>query len=139
VRGIGGADDGPAGVAAVGGGWQSEVVRPLRAVRDRLKARLAAPPTGSIPARWPELTAGLRQRALAVEIDGERLEQLLLAELVADLPRAARPGVGLASRNLGHYRRFTREDRRALEIVLAAAFPDAAHEDLAAACEGLAP
>jgi uncharacterized protein (TIGR02444 family) len=106
--------------------WQAEVIRPLRAVRSRLKAALAEPEPGSIPARQPELTAGLRRRVLALEIDGERLEQLLLADLAADLPATAAPGLDLAIRNLGGYRQFDHRDRQALEALLGAAFPEVA-------------
>ena len=41
--------------------WQEEVVRPLRAVRSRLKSALAAPQPGSIAARWPDLAELLPQ------------------------------------------------------------------------------
>ncbi|HZA67209.1 MAG TPA: TIGR02444 family protein [Geminicoccaceae bacterium] len=109
--------------------WQAEVVRPLRAVRGRLKAELVKPPAGSIPERWPELTAGLRRRVLALEIDGERLEQLLLAELAADLVATTTPGIGVASRNLRRYRPFAPPDREALRTLLGAAFPDGAAGD----------
>jgi uncharacterized protein (TIGR02444 family) len=117
--------------------WQAEVVRPLRAVRRRLKADLAAPPPGGIGARWPELAARLRQRVLALEIDGERLEQLLLAEAAAGLGATAAPGIDLASRNLCRYRRFTREDRPALEALLGAAFAQVAPGELAGALDRL--
>jgi uncharacterized protein (TIGR02444 family) len=106
--------------------WQAEVIRPLRAVRNRLKAELAEPEPGSIPACWADLTARLRQRVLALEIDGERLEQLLLADLAADLPATTPPGIDLAIRNLGRYRQFDRHDRQALEALLGAAFPEVA-------------
>jgi uncharacterized protein (TIGR02444 family) len=112
--------------------WQAEVIRPLRAVRSRLKAGLAEPERGSIPARWPDLTARLRQRVLALEIDAERLEQLLLAERAAELPATAAPEIGLAVRNLGRYRRFDRQDRPALEALLGAAFPEVAPEAIGA-------
>lgn len=117
--------------------WQVEAIRPLRGVRSHLKAELAAPPPGSIAARWPQLTAVLRQRVLALEIDGERLEQLLLAELAADLTAAAAPGIGLASRNLRHYWPFTRPDRQSLETLLGAAFPETAAGDVAAQLDSL--
>jgi uncharacterized protein (TIGR02444 family) len=111
-----------AAIAAVGP-WHRQVVRPLRAMRRRLKAELAGACAGSVPSRWPELTAGLRQRVLALEIDGERLEQLLLADRAAGLRATAAPGADLAFRNLRRYRRFTREDRPALQALLGAAFP----------------
>ena len=45
-------------IAAAAASWQEAFVRPLRAVRRRLKADLADPRPDSIPARWPELTSG---------------------------------------------------------------------------------
>jgi uncharacterized protein (TIGR02444 family) len=112
--------------------WQAEVIRPLRAVRSRLKAELAEPEPGSIPARRRELSAQLRGRVLALEIDGERLEQLLLADLAAKLSAAAVPGIDLAIRNLGRYRRFDRQDRLALEALFGAAFPEVASAEIGA-------
>jgi uncharacterized protein (TIGR02444 family) len=119
--------------------WQAEVIRPLRTVRGRLKAELAEPKPERIPARWPELAAGLRRRVLAVELDGERLEQLLLADLAADLPAMAVPGIGPASRNLRHYWRFTAADRPALGTLLRAAFPQSAAAEVAAHLDWLGP
>ena len=117
--------------------WQKDFVRPLRAVRSRLKAALTQPRPGSIPARWPELAAALRQRALALEIDGERLEQLLLAELAADLAPTATPGIALASANLRRYRPFAAPDRRPLATLLQAAFADVATSEVAASLDWL--
>jgi uncharacterized protein (TIGR02444 family) len=123
-----------AGAAEV---WQEEFVRPLRAVRSRLKATLTKLQPGSIAARWPELAAALRQRALALEIDGERLEQLLLAELAADLAPTATPGVALASANLRRYRPFAAPDRQPLATLLQAAFPDVPTSAVAASLDWL--
>lgn len=124
-------------IAAAAESWQAAFVRPLRAVRSRLKADLADARPGSIPARWPELTSGLRQRALALEIDGERLEQLLLDALAIDLAPTAAPGVALAGANLGRYWRFAASDRKPLGALLRAAFPEAQEDEVAAALEGL--
>ena len=54
--------------------WQREVVRPLRAVRQRLK-------TGPAPAP-NEITADLRRRLQQVEIDAEVVELDQLGELI---------------------------------------------------------
>jgi uncharacterized protein (TIGR02444 family) len=105
--------------------WQTEVVRPLRALRQRLKVSLAQPEPGSIGELWPALAGALRVRALALELDGERLAQLALARALADLPARAPSGVALAGTNLRHYWPFDGRDRHALESLLAAAFPDA--------------
>ena len=117
--------------------WQAEFVQPLRVVRTELKAALAAPEPGSLPARWPELAAALRRRVLALEIDGERMEQLLLAELAADLAPTATPGVALASANLRRYWPFAAPDRRPLGTLLQAAFPEVPAGEVAAALDRL--
>ncbi|HEX5078995.1 MAG TPA: TIGR02444 family protein [Geminicoccaceae bacterium] len=111
--------------------WQHEVVRPLRGLRRRLKARIADREPNSVAGDWPELAASLRERALALEIDAERLEQLQLARVVASLPAgAAAGGPGLAGANLRHYWRFDRRDRKALRTLLERAFLQAAPADL---------
>jgi uncharacterized protein (TIGR02444 family) len=119
--------------------WQEQLVRPLRAVRGRLKTALRKPQPGSIAARWPELTGALRQRVLAAETDGERLEQLLLAELAAELVPTASPGVALASANLARYQRFAPPDRAALAMLLQAAFPNVQTSVVVASLDSLAP
>jgi uncharacterized protein (TIGR02444 family) len=124
-------------IAEAARAWQEEFVRPLRAVRSRLKAALAEPEAGSIAARWPDLAAALRQRALALEIDGERLEQLLLAERAADLAEGATPGVALASANLRRYWRFAAPDRKPLATLLQAAFPDVPTSEVATSLDRL--
>ena len=113
--------------------WQAEVVRPLRALRQRLKVRLAQPEPGSIVARWPELAGRLRSRVLALELDGERLVQLALLDALASAPPSAPPGVALAGANLRNYWAFDGRDRHALQSLLAAAFPAAAPAAVAAA------
>jgi uncharacterized protein (TIGR02444 family) len=126
-------------IADVAGIWQEEVVRPLRAVRSRLKSALTMPQPGSVAARWPELAGALRQRVLALEIDGERLEQLLLTEFTARLGPAAAPGVALASANLARYWRFGPADRVGLATLLQAAFPDVPASEVAASLGWLEP
>ena len=137
TRGVAGDEQTLQRIVAEAESWQAAFVRPLRAVRRQLKAELADLRSGSIPARWPELTSGLRERVLALEIDGERLEQLLLAALVSDLAATAAPGVALASGNLRCYWPFTALDRQALAALLTAAFPEASVDEVAAALEGL--
>jgi uncharacterized protein (TIGR02444 family) len=124
-------------IAATTAAWQEQFVRPLRAVRERLKTALSEPQPGGVAARWPALAAALRQRVLGLEIDGERLEQLLLAELAADLAPTAAPGVALASANLRRYRPFAAPDRAALATLLRAAFPDVPPGEVAAALDWL--
>jgi uncharacterized protein (TIGR02444 family) len=139
MRGVEVERDWLARVGAIADRWQTAVVRPLRGVRARLKAELAKPPPGSIPERWPDLSAGLRRRVLALEIDGERLEQLLLAELAANLVATTAPGIGVASRNLCRYRPFAGPDREALRTLLEAAFPDGAAGELTDPLDWLEP
>ena len=67
--------------------WHREVVRPLRAVRQRLKTGPASAPN--------EITAHLRRRLQQVEIDAELIE---LDQLGAVAPRSdTRPARGNAS------------------------------------------
>jgi uncharacterized protein (TIGR02444 family) len=113
--------------------WQAEVVRPVRALRQRLKARIAGPEPGSVAALWPELAGRLRSQALALELEGERLAQLALARMLAGAPTSAAAGPALAGANLRHYWPFDRRDRHALEGLLSAAFPAAPPAEVAAA------
>jgi uncharacterized protein (TIGR02444 family) len=117
--------------------WQAEVVRPLRALRQRLRARLVDPEPGSVVELWPELAAAIRERALALEIDGEHLAQLGLCRAVSGLPARAAPGLALASANLRRYWQFDRRDRHALGILLGNAFPKARPNELEASLDWL--
>lgn len=118
--------------------WQREVVRPLRAIRVRLKDRLARTEPGSVPEAWPDLAARLRAQILALELDGEHLEQLALEGATAESAPAAAPGPGLACRNLARIWRFEAADRPALETLLRAAFPEAGGAGIEAALTDLA-
>lgn len=117
--------------------WQAEVVRPLRALRQRLRARLVDPEPGSVVELWPELAAAIRERALSLEIDGERLAQLGLYRAVSGLPARAASGPALAGANLRHCWEFDRRDRHALETLLGSAFPDAGAGALEASLDWL--
>ena len=119
--------------------WQAEVVRLLRALRRRLKARLADPEPRSVVERFPGLASTLRERALALEIDGERLAQLGLCRAVEGLPQSRQPGVALAGTNLRRYWNLDRRDRHALRTLLSAAFPAAEAGELEASLEWLGP
>lgn len=105
--------------------WQVEVIRPLRAVRRRLKAKLLDPDPTSVHESWPDLAQALRDRVLAVELDAERLEQLTLGRSVAKLSPTDPPGPALAVRHLRLCWTFDERDRHALTTLLGAAFPDA--------------
>ena len=121
---------GRAGAAAAS--WQAEVVRPLRALRRRLKARLADPEPGSVVELWPGLASAIREEALALEIASEHLAQLGLSRALAELPASAPPGVALASANLHACWPFDGRDRHALRMLLAKAFPEATAPELMA-------
>lgn len=118
---------------ALSRGWQRDVVRPLRTIRQGLKVALARGEPADICGRLPDLATALRARVLEVELDGEHIEQLALEGAVADLPAAAPPGPGLAARNLRCYRRFREPDRSALAALLRAAFPQAGADEIGAA------
>jgi uncharacterized protein (TIGR02444 family) len=117
---------------AVVASWQSEVVRSLRTLRRRLKARLADPEPGSVVELWPGLASAIRERALTLEIEGEHLGQLGLSRAVDGLPASAPPGVGLAASNLRAGWPFDGRDRHALRALLASAFPEAGAQELEA-------
>jgi uncharacterized protein (TIGR02444 family) len=110
--------------------WQAEVVRPLRTLRRRLKARLADAEPNSIAGDWPELAGSVRERTIALEIDAEHLEQLHLGRVAAALPADAAAGPVLAGANLRQYWRFDRRDHKALRTLLEQAFAQASASDL---------
>lgn len=113
-------------------GWQAEVVRPLRALRRRLKVQIAEPEPGSVAQAWPLLAGALRERALALEIDGERVAQLALARALGRPPDAP-AGPALAAANLRLYWSFDGRDRHALRNLLGAGFPAAWPDEVLAA------
>jgi uncharacterized protein (TIGR02444 family) len=109
--------------------WQLEVVRPLRTLRRRLKGRIADAEPNSVAGDWPGLAASVRERAIALEIDAEHLEQVHLGRVAAGLPASAASGPALAGANLRHYWRFDRRDHKALRTLLEQAFPQAGASD----------
>lgn len=110
--------------------WQVEVVRPLRNLRRRLKTRIADAEPNSVAGEWPELATSLRERAIALEIDAEHLEQLHLGRVAGGLAASATAGPALAGANLRHYWRFDRRDQKALRTLLEQAFVRAAASEL---------
>jgi uncharacterized protein (TIGR02444 family) len=86
-----------AGAAAAVAAWRAAAVEPLRRVRRRL-----ADGVRGVPRAW---RAPVRARALAAELEAERVEQLVLARRAARLlARAPRPGQAAA--NLDRYRKL---------------------------------
>ena len=110
--------------------WQLEVVRPLRNLRRRLKSRIADAEPNSVAGDWPALAASVRERAIALEIDAEHLEQVHLGRVAAGLPAGAPSGPALAGANLRHYWRFDRRDHKALRTLMEQAFARASANDL---------
>ena len=111
---------------------QAEVVRPLRALRRRLKARLADPEPGSVVELWPGLASAIREEVLALEIAGEHLCQLGLSRALAGVPASAPAAAALAGANLRACWPFDGRDRHALRTLLANAFPEAPAGELEA-------
>jgi len=110
--------------------WQLEVVRPLRSLRRRLKGRIGDAEPNSVAGDWPALAASVRERAIALEIDAEHLEQVHLGRVAAALAASAAAGPALAGANLRHYWRFDRRDHKALRTLLEQAFAQADAGDL---------
>lgn len=113
--------------------WNTEIVVPVRGVRQRLKQ--------GVPPADPTLSEALRRTLQDIEIDLEHIEQLTLAAAVdrpadADRPEEAR--LGDAAGSLGAYM-DSKEigprdgDREDLATLLTAAFPGAARDAIDAA------
>lgn len=111
--------------------WQTEVVRPLRAVRRRLTIRLDHARPESLHGRWQDQVRKLRQEIVALELDGEHLTQLTLDSIAADQQPTQMPGVMLASLNLDCLQCLHDDDVDDLEILLGQAFPTATKKQLA--------
>ena len=107
-------------MAAAVAEWHGDVVRGVRAVRQRLKGGLAPAPL--------DLSEPLRRRIAKIEVDLEHVEQLMLAPTI---DRPVDPGAGAERRavdaavNVDRY--FSSigwtpsdNDRAAIETVLAA-------------------
>lgn len=111
--------------------WHIEVVRPLRALRRRLAARLDHAKPESLLGRWPDHVAKLRKDVMAIELDGEHLAQLALTGICVDLQPTREAGAELAGLNLARFWRFRPDDLDDLRILLQQAFPTATAKQLA--------
>ncbi len=117
------------------GAWHDSVVRPLRAVRTRMK--------GGLPPAPDALAESLRRRIQKIEIDCEHTEQLMLAAAVereADASRGTEAADAAA--NVGRYFgalgiTVSDEDRNHLGVVLRVAFPEAAPGEIDGLCAEL--
>lgn len=117
--------------------WHEEIVRGMRAVRQRLKGGMAPAPEA--------LSEPLRAGVQKLEIDFEHLEQLMLAASIERTPDDDADGesrVRASLANAGRYYeslnvRQSGEDRRNLAVLLKAAFGDLDDELVAKICGGL--
>ena len=96
--------------------WHDDVVRPLRALRRRLK--------GDAHGMAPVHVAAVRTRIATVELDVEHVEQLALGDLLAELGEPA--GADAVETNLAALGRAAGltlgdDDRRDLATIVAAA------------------
>lgn len=102
--------------------WHREAVRPLRALRRKLK-QFAIP----APA---ELVDAVRQRVASVELDAEHVEQIMLSRHAGKATATgAEASARAAVENLRSYARvsgceWAPEDAEALGLILAAAFSE---------------
>ena len=103
--------------------WHGDIVRGVRAVRQRLKGGLAPAPA--------ELTEKLRRRIAKIEVELEHVEQLMLAAVI---DRPAETGAPAARRaadaaaNIDRYftiigRTQSTDDRTAIATIVEAALP----------------
>ncbi len=117
--------------------WQTEIVGPLRAVRRRLRESPGPADADGIAAKWPARAEALRRQILALELDGEHLEQLALGSLGDELKPSRRAGARLAGDNLARLAPFDEYDRGDLANLLKQTFPDAHQAGLDAALDGV--
>ncbi len=116
--------------------WHHEIVRSMRAVRQRLK--------GGMPPAPEDLSEPLRAGVQKLEIDFEHLEQLMLAaaiERTADDSADGESRIRAALANAGRYFEALNvhqsgEDRRNLALLLKAAFADLDDDLVANFCGG---
>lgn len=117
--------------------WHDQVVRPLRAVRTRMK--------GGMPPASGATVESLRQRIQKVEIDCERTEQLMLAASFGGAAEGGRPDGARAADAVASLGRYfaglgieaSDEDRGCVSRMVGAAFPGLAPPDVGRLCEGL--
>jgi len=117
--------EGLRGTLAAVSALHDDIIRPLRAVRRRMKEDLHPAPAGLVEA--------IRRRLAAVELDAERLEQLELESTAAGIGMAKDAGWRRAAANLRTYAAaagfvWDAEGAHDLAVLLVAAFPDAADE-----------
>lgn len=109
-------------VEALAEPWQADVVRPLRALRRRLKGGF-----GNLPADRVE---AYRKRLNELEIDGERIAQEAMEGQLPRRPAAGGDAAGRVSANLTAYLQLRRiaigaAERADLQTVVSACCPQA--------------
>ena len=100
--------------------WAGEVVRPLRGVRRRLKARLEV--LGAADLAAP--VGDVRQRLAAAEIGLERAELILLERCVANLAATTEPGADAAFAAMQALTNLCSIDRAEVDTLLEAVFAE---------------
>lgn len=121
-------------ILAASEGWQSDVVKPLRAMRRRLKDK-------AWPSALPETVDAVRRRVADAELAAEHAEQLTLAGLhspPADRERSPEKRLRAAVGNLGVYAVCLgvvpdEADRRSVAALMRATFPAFAAVEVAEA------
>ena len=119
--------------------WNQNVVRGLRAVRQRLK--------GGLPPALAALSEALRSRILKIEVDSEHAEQLMLAhalELASDPALSADRRAQDAVANISAYFHSRANvcdetDVEQLSVILGAAFTDLDGKRIAMLCRKVIP
>lgn len=114
-------------------GWRNQVVRPIRALRRRLKRETEGFPAAAV--------AALRGQLLEAELQAERLEQQRLEAFLPAATESSESGPMLALRALRLY--FRQEgvdpddvDDRDCLALLAGSFPEASPQSLSAVLSG---
>ena len=106
------------------GEWHEAVVRPLRGVRRRMKH--------DTPGVQQDLLLAVRRALVAVEIDCEHIEQLVIVCAAGEeQPAAQAPDAKIAAGNIELYLRLRHveldeKDENDLALLIAAAFPSTA-------------
>lgn len=126
-----------AALTAAVSGWHADIVRGVRAVRQRLKDGLPPAPT--------ELSEPLRQRIAKIEVDLEHVEQLMLAAAVdrpADDSAPAEARAADAVANIAGYMNrmgwtASAADRDSAATILAACFAEVGRPRIAELCREL--
>lgn len=117
--------------------WHDQVVRPLRAVRTRMK--------GGMPPASGATVESLRRRIQKIEIDCEHTEQLMLAASAGGAVDGCRPDGVRAADAVANLARYfaglgidaSDEDRGHVSRIVGVAFPGLPPSDIGRLCGGL--